>query len=249
MKIIIVWLLAIFFLIDSVLRGLRSNFTVGVLMVYCITAALWVYAIFHKRIDAFCAAGVGRVLKILFFCGCGVFALLLAFVAVSGYTDTAGGDERAVIVLGAGLRGTRVSGLLARRLDAAYAYHLENPDAVIVVTGGQGAGEDIPEARAMKDYLVEKGVPEALIFEEDQSTSTEENFRFARRVLETHGLGADVPIAYVTNAFHCYRAGKYAALAGFTDVDAVPASIAAASVLSCYLREVLALLYYWVFRA
>lgn len=101
----------------------------------------------------------------------------------------------------------------------------------------------------MKAYLVEKGVPEALILEEDQSTSTEENFRFARAVLERHGLSADVPVAYVTNAFHCYRAGKYAALAGFTDVDAVPASIAAASVLSCYLREVLALLYYWVFRA
>lgn len=249
MKIIIVWLLAIFFLIDSVLRGLRSNFTVGVLMVYCITAALWIYAFFHKQIDAFCAAGVGRVLKILFFCGCAVFTLLLAFVAVSGYTDTADGEEKAVIVLGAGLRGTRVSGLLARRLDAAYAYHLENPDAVIVVTGGQGPGEDIPEARAMKAYLVEKGVPEALILEEDQSTSTEENFRFARAVLEKHGLSADLPIAYVTNAFHCYRAGKYAALAGFADADAVPASISAFSVLSCYLREVLALLYYWVFRA
>ena len=249
MKIVIVWLLAIFFLIDSVLRGLRSNFTVGVLMVYCITAALWIYAIFHKQIDAFCAAGVGRVLKILFFCGCAVFALLLAFVAVSGHTDTADGEEKAVIVLGAGLRGTRVSGLLARRLDAAYAYHLENPDAVIVVTGGQGSGEDIPEARAMKAYLVEKGVPDALILEEDQSTSTEENFRFARAVLEKHGLSADLPVAYVTNAFHCYRAGKYAALAGFTDADAVPASIGASSVLSCYLREVLALLYYWVFRA
>lgn len=159
MKIIFVWLLAIVFLIDSVLRAIRSSFNLGVLMMYLITAALWMYALFHTKIDAFCAAGAGRVLKIIFFCCCAVFALLLIFVAVSGYSDTATKQEKAVIVLGAGLRGERVTDLLARRLDAAYDYHLENPNAVIVVTGGQGPGEDIPEARAMKAYLVEKGVP------------------------------------------------------------------------------------------
>ena len=249
MKIIIVWLLAILFSIDSVQRGLRSNFTLGVLMIYGITAALWVYAIFHRPIDAFCAHGVGRVLKILFFCGCAVFAGLLAFVAVSGYSDPAKHDEKAVIVLGAGLRGTQVSNVLERRLTAAYAYYLQNPNAVIVVTGGQGPGEDIPEARAMKAWLVQRGVPAEQILEEDQSTSTEENLRFARAILEAHGLAADAPVAYVTNAFHCYRAGKYAALVGFSDARAVPASIGASSVLSCYLREVMAVLYYWVFRA
>ena len=211
MKLIFVWLLAIVFLIDSVLRAIRSSFNLGVLMMYLITAALWIYALFHTKIDAFCAAGAGRVLKIIFFCCCAVFALLLIFVAVSGYSDTATKQEKAVIVLGAGLRGERVTDLLARRLDAAYDYHLENPNAVIVVTGGQGPGEDIPEARAMKAYLVEK-------------------------------------VAYVTNAFHCYRAAKYAAAAGFTNVNAIPASIGFSSVLPCYMREVMAVLYYWVFR-
>ena len=166
MKIIFVWLLAIVFLIDSALRAIRSSFNLGVLMMYLITAALWIYALFHTKIDAFCAAGAGRVLKIIFFCCCAVFALLLIFVAVSGYSDTATKQEKAVIVLGAGLRGERVTDLLARRLDAAYDYHLENPNAVIVVTGGQGPGEDIPEARAMKAYLMEKGVPEKQILEE-----------------------------------------------------------------------------------
>ena len=235
-------------LIDSVLRAIRSSFNLGVLMMYLITAALWIYALFHTKIDAFCAAGAGRVLKIIFFCCCAVFALLLIFVAVSGYSDTATKQEKAVIVLGAGLRGERVTDLLARRLDAAYDYHLENPNAVIVVTGGQGPGEDIPEARAMKAYLVEKGVPEKQIVEEASSTSTEENFCFAREILEQHGLSQDEPVAYVTNAFHCYRAAKYAAAAGFTNVNAIPASIGFSSVLPCYMREVMAVLYYWVFR-
>ncbi len=249
MKIILVWLLAILFLIDSILRAARSNFNVGVLMVYCITAALWVYALFHRQIDALCAHGVGRWLKILFFCGCAVFAGLLAFVAVSGYADTARHDEKAVIVLGAGLRGTRVSNVLERRLTAAYDYYLKNPDVIVVVTGGQGPEEDIPEAQAMKAWLVQKGVPAGQILEEDKSTSTEENFRFARTILEEHGFDAGAPVAYVTNAFHCYRAGRYAALVGFSDARAVPASISASSVLPCYLREVMAVLYYWVFRA
>ena len=61
MKIVIVWLLTILFSVDSVQRGLRSNFTLGVLMVYGITAALWVYAIFHRPIDAFCEIGRAHV--------------------------------------------------------------------------------------------------------------------------------------------------------------------------------------------
>lgn len=249
MKLLILWALAVFFLADSVLRALRSNFNFGVLLVWMITAALWIYAIFHRQIDAFCAAGFGRALKILFFCGCGVFCLLLAFVALSGYANRADGDERAVVVLGAGLRGDKVSRVLRYRLDAAYEYHLQNPHALIVVTGGQGRGETIPEARAMKRYLVQKGVPEELILEEGKSTSTEENFLFAAALLAERGIGWDAPIAYATNAFHCYRAGQYAHLVGFTDVSAVPAGINAGSVLTCYLREVFAVLYYWVFKS
>ena len=60
MKIIFVWLLAIVFLIDSVLRAIRSSFNLGVLMMYLITAALWIYALFHTKIDAFCAAAYIR---------------------------------------------------------------------------------------------------------------------------------------------------------------------------------------------
>lgn len=249
MKLLILWALAVFFLADSVLRSLRSNFNFGVLLVWMITAALWVYAIFHRQIDAFCTVGVGRVLKILFFCGAGVFCLLLAFVALSGYANRANGGERAVVVLGAGLRGDRVSRVLRYRLDAAYEYHLQNPGAVIVVTGGQGRGETVPEAVAMKRYLVQRGVPEELIIEEGKSTSTEENFLFAAALLAERGIGQNEPIAYATNAFHCYRAGQYARLVGFTEVSAIPAGISAGSVMTCYLREVFAVLYYWVFKS
>lgn len=40
LKIIIVWVLAVFFLGDSILRSLRSNFNFGLLLVYLITGGL-----------------------------------------------------------------------------------------------------------------------------------------------------------------------------------------------------------------
>lgn len=248
-RIIIVWVLAVVLLADIVARSFRSNFNFGLLLMYLLTAALWGYALFHRSIDAFCAEGIGRWLKILFFCGVGLFCLLLGFVAVSGYAGGATGAEKAVVVLGAGLRKDVPSDLLRRRLDAAYAYYQENPEVVIVVTGGQGNGETIPEGVAMGRYLAEKGVPQEQIIVEQKSTSTEENLLFAKELLEQRGIGADEPMAVVTNAFHCYRARCYARLVGFEQVNSIPASIGLNSVMPCYMREVFAVLYYWVFKS
>lgn len=243
-----VWLLAVVLLGDSAVRSVRSNFNLGVFLMYMLTALVWVYALFHRKIDAFCAAGWGRVLKILFLSGCAVFVGLMVLVGVLGSVRGAQGDEKAVIVLGAAVHGDKVSGLLARRLDAAYTFAAAHPDALVVVSGGQGPGENIPEAVAMKQYLEGKGLDGARILTEARSTSTEENFAFSRALLAQHGVQPDEPIAYVTNRFHCYRAGGYARLAGFSDVSAIPASIGLSSVLPCYMREALAVLYFWVFR-
>ena len=68
-----------------------------------------------------------------------------ALIYREGHASPPAGAD-AVIVLGCGVRGERVSLTLARRLDAALAYLEENPKAYVVVSGGQGAGEDISEA-------------------------------------------------------------------------------------------------------
>lgn len=62
----------------------------------------------------------------------------------------------------------------------------------------------------MRRYLVRNGLPEERILIEDQSATTEENFRFSRqRYPELEH------IIYVTNEYHCYRAGLYAQAAGY----------------------------------
>ena len=153
------------------------------------------------------------------------------------------------MVLGAGLRQDRPSRLLRCRLDKAYAYAAAHPDTIVVTTGGQGRDEWVPEGQAMRDYLIGKGLGPVRVLAETRSTSTEENFAFAREVLREHGIPDDGPIVYVTNAFHCYRGGRYAQMAGFSQARALPAAIPPTSIPTCYLREVLAVLYYWVFRS
>ncbi|MDL2218883.1 YdcF family protein [Ruminococcaceae bacterium OttesenSCG-928-O06] len=248
LKSIITWALAALFTANSIAISLRTNYNAGTLIMWGCSAALVVYGLFHRSIDSFTATPVGRVIKAVFIGGVCLYAALFLFVAVSGYSGRAKGDEKALIVLGAGLRGESVGDLLRRRLVAAYDAWQENPEALLVVTGGQGPGEDIPEAVAMQRWLVEKGVPEACILVEDKSTSTEENLRFAQALLAEKGIGADAPVAVVTNAFHCYRAGRYAEKLGFTSVRTLPASMNLTTLLPSYLREVLAILYMWVFR-
>ena len=138
--------------------------------------------------------------------------------------------------------------ILQCRLNKAYDYAAAHPDTLVITSGGQGRDEWRPEGDAMRDYLIAKGLPADRVLAESGSTSTEENFAFSLTILREHGFDETTPIVYVSNAFHCYRAGKYAALAGFTKATALPAATPLRSVLPCYLREALALLYYWVFK-
>ena len=105
-----------------------------------------------------------------------------------------------MIVLGAGLRKDKPSMLLRYRLDKAYEYAAEHPDLLIVTSGGQGRDEWIPEGQAMRDYLIEKGLPTDRVLAENKSTSTAENFAFSLDILKERGYSADTPIVYHSTA-------------------------------------------------
>lgn len=173
----------------------------GILLTAWGLAGPWV----RRRIPRWVRAGFCTVLAAGILLAGGLFAY--------GSTDTVDYTEDAVIVLGAGLRGERVNMLLARRLDTALLYAERNPDAIVVVSGGQGPGEDIPEAEAMARYLVSHGLPEERIVKEAASTSTRENFRYSKAILDTL-LPEGYTAAYVTTDYHSYRAGVIAAEEG-----------------------------------
>lgn len=248
LKLTVLWAITILFILNSIAVTIRSSVTVGTLILWGLSGMLVLYCVFHKQINAFMQHGFGRVLKYCFFAGAALFMCLFIFVAVSGYSHTAQGDERAIIVLGAGLRGENVSDVLRRRLDAALTAWQQNPTAYVVVTGGQGPHEMIPEALAMQRWLLEHGVPPDKIILEDKSTSTEENLAFALVLLEKQGIAADEPIAIATNAFHIFRSEQYAKKVGFTDVRSIPASMNKITLLPSYFREVVAIVHFWIFK-
>lgn len=167
-----------------------------------------------------------------------------SFLAIYGSRDTADYSEKTVIVLGCGIRGERVSVGLAKRLNKAAEYHKSNPDAIIIVSGGQGPQEDIPEALAMKRYLVEKGIDEDKIVMEDKSTSTITNFRYSKAIMDNMGLSSD-SVVFVTNAYHVYRAASYAEAEGLT-VNHLGTDIIWYTVPMNYMREMLAVLKMWI---
>ncbi len=122
------------------------------------------------------------------------------------------------IVLGAHVRSTGPSRALALRLDRAYEYAIENPDTILIVSGGQGSNEPCTEASSMKSYLMDKGLPEDRILMEDESTNTRENLIFSARLIPD---GASVGI--ISNGFHICRALHLAETLGYKNAAGIPA--------------------------
>lgn len=107
-----------------------------------------------------------------------------------------------IVVLGAGIIGKKVTPLLASRIEKGIKLLRYNPNAVLIMSGGQGPGESIPESEAMVAYAVDKGVERDKLFMEQKSTSTQQNLLFSRELMEKQ----KPKIIIVTTAYHVFRA-------------------------------------------
>ena len=182
-----------------------------------------------------------KVLLALVLAGALSFSALLGAV-LAGAHDQLLGDPRVMIVLGCQVREDGPSVLLRDRLDEALAYWEDHEDTLIVVSGGQGSNEPTTEARAMADYLEERGVEEDQILLEDWSHNTAQNLRYSRALLEEAGEDLSGGVIVVSNGFHLTRARMLAQRAGFDQVSTLAAPTShLPSRLQMYIREPLAL--------
>lgn len=119
-------------------------------------------------------------------------------------------DVDYVIILGCGLiNGNQVSKLLSERIEKAIRiYEMSLSSVKLVCSGGQGPGESISEAEAMMKYLIDRGIPQADILIENQSTSTMENLRNSQMLIRSRG-GRQYT-CLVTSNYHVLRAMIYA---------------------------------------
>ncbi|WP_436862812.1 YdcF family protein [Staphylococcus caeli] len=117
-------------------------------------------------------------------------------------------DFDIILVLGAGIFTEQVTPMLADRLDRAFALYNQQPNAYMLVSGGQGPDEPISEALAMQRYLISLGVNPNQILLEDQSTSTLENMQYSAQLLKQH-FATPPKIVCVTSQFHIMRAIRF----------------------------------------
>ncbi len=209
-------------------------------------------------------------LKIVALCLSFFFWFCIAiFGAVEAVVFSAGRKAPAteaeyVIVLGAQVRGETPTLVLNARIKAAAEYLKRYPEAMAVASGGQGSGEEISEAEAIKRGLIRFGITEERILLEDRSTSTAENLKYSAEVIQRYEVGPAeddrvnkeasngdggtskvhfVPrrVVVVTNDFHVFRAVKLAEKLGYKKVSGLGATEFFAVTIQYYVREFFAI--------
>lgn len=202
--------LAVFFTAGS-LVFLAPIFT-GILNIgnaagMCVCAALTLLSVFWGRLMPLLERY--RALRVALIAAAIAALLLMVLGAVISVKMVSAANrppqgKTTVIVLGCKVKGETPSVMLNKRIMAACDYLKSDPEAVCIVSGGQGSDELISEAECMKRVLTENGIPENRIIMEDKSESTDENIRFSLEKIRENGLPENVTV--VTSEFHQLRA-------------------------------------------
>ncbi len=215
---IFLYILAVAGIIDTILIAKRGGgMNLGVLLPAVGGACIILWALFKKtplyRRRPNLYRKLIKVFTVLFLVWLVSFVIITAVIITSAMSDKEQKVD-SVIVLGAGLKGETPTLVLKKRLDYTLDYYKSNPDVKIIVSGGQGIGETITEAEAMKRYLVKHDIPENIILKEESSTSTYENMLYSKKAYEnTIGKPLD-KVMVITNDFHMFRAKILAKRAG-----------------------------------
>ena len=200
----------VIFILDCiVLQFYLSSLNTGIIVPGIVGGVMAAYGFYRLKynINIFSRLNknIKRVLNIL------LVVLFISFILIEGMIIGANITNETkkpeyMIVLGAGLKGEKLSLTLLKRMEKTVEFMKKNPDVKAVVSGGQGFDEIISEAEAMKRYLVKHGIDENRVIKEDKSTSTMENFKFSKEKLkQITGKNIDEAVV-VTNEFHMMRA-------------------------------------------
>lgn len=177
-------------------------------------------------------------LSVIFVC-----VFIPTLISIVHYSEYSATDETTVIVLGCKVNGTKASTALRNRTKSAAAYLKEHPDAVAILSGGQGPDEGASEAECMKQIMLEEGIDESRFFVEDQSTSTDENMAFSKKIIEENNLSSNIAVA--THDYHQKRAAMIAEKNGLTAAS-IPVHSVEWSRATFFTREVFGVWIQWI---
>ena len=174
-----------------------------------------------------------KVVAINLFClGLVIFGTVEGMILTQFHASPAQGADY-VIILGAQWKPQGPSEVLRRRLDSAAKYLEQNPDTVVIVSGGQGSNEPVSEAAGMRQYLIDIGISDERILVEDRSANTMQNLLFSGNLLDKQNNR----VVIVTNNFHVFRAMQIARKQGYAKAEGLAASSVAGFLPNNMLRE------------
>lgn len=143
-----------------------------------------------------------------------------------------------VVVLGAKVRVTGPSASLWDRIYGAYNYLETHPDAIAIVSGGQGEDEPITEAQSMYDELVALGIDPERIWMENKATSTWENLNFTLDLIEEKTGQRPQKLGVVSSEYHLFRASLFAKKCGVEFVGIPARTSRPGQLINHFMREV-----------
>ncbi|MBQ8933026.1 MAG: YdcF family protein [Lachnospiraceae bacterium] len=170
--------------------------------------------------------------------GLGMFIFFMIMnLVISAARGGANENVDYCVVMGARVYSDGISRTLMYRLDKAFDVYQKNPQAVLVLAGGQEDGDAVPEAFAMYNYLSMKGIPSQSMRVEARATSTLGIIRSASEVIRKDtgirktpkGPGDRVwkpdyvpKVGIITSDYHIFRSMTIAEENGIEDLTAIP---------------------------
>src|SRR6266550_2722601 len=146
-----------------------------------------------------------------------VTAFVLWIISATAVLVWSSRDEarpaQAIVVLGAAQYAGKPSPVLRARLDHALDLWNRHLAALLILTGGTGAGDTTSEAAVGRTYARKRGVPDSAILVENEGRTTSESMRAVAGMLEVRGLQTAL---LVSDPFHMLRLRILARRFGFT---------------------------------
>lgn len=151
-----------------------------------------------------------------------------------------------IVVLGSKFMTRRIPPILMSRLEKTITvYRKMEEKPLIIVSGGKSSMSKMKESTVMRQYLLEKGIPESSIIVEDKSDTTAENLEYSYIMVRRNWKAARIPkIVIVTSEFHIPRAKKYASRIGFS-AEFVPSITLPIFKWPAMFREFTAIIWYY----
>lgn len=184
-----------------------------------------------------------KILKYFISISVGIFCITAIIIVCDGLRDNVQKSD-AIVILGNKVELTgQPSPRLISRLEKGFQVYQAKTAPLVIVTGGIG-GEGFDEAKVMKQYLVEKGVPQDSILVDSQGIDTFSSAKNIKNILDKNNLHS---VLVVSSYYHISRTVLAFEKNGIAKVHSAHANFFELRDLYSLPREVVGF-YYYFFR-